>query len=102
MARDKKQKNLDLQSSGLEKKGIGQYILFFCLLLYTLFCFLPVLLVFVAAFTDEKYITQHGFSFFPKEFSTAGFNAVLRYGTQLATSYGKLIRTLINGIQVLK
>ena len=97
MARDKKQKNLDLQSSGLEKKGIGQYILFFCLLLYTLFCFLPVLLVFVAAFTDEKYITQHGFSFIPKQFSTAGFNAVLRYGTQLATSYGITIFITVFG-----
>lgn len=97
MAKNKKQQNLDLQSSGLEKKGIGQYILFFCLLLYTLFCFLPVLLVFVAAFTDEKYITQHGFSFLPKQFSTAGFNAVLRYGSQLATSYGITIFITVAG-----
>ena len=54
----------DLAPSRREKKGIGQYILGFCLLLYTLFCFLPVLLVFIAAFTDEMCITNNGFSYF--------------------------------------
>ena len=97
MARNKKKENLDLQSSGLEKKGIGQYILLFLLFLYTLFCALPVVLVFVAAFTDEKYITQNGFSFFPKEWSMAGANAVLRYGRQLATSYGITIFVTVFG-----
>ena len=61
----KKGNAADLAPSRKEKKGLGQYILGFFLLLYTLFCALPVLLVFIAAFTDEKYITQNGFSFFP-------------------------------------
>jgi len=97
MAKNKKKENLDLQSSGLEKKGIGQYILFLILLIYTLFCALPVVLVFIAAFTDEKYITQNGFSFFPKVLSMAGMNAVLRYGKQLATSYGVTIFVTVFG-----
>ena len=97
MARNKKKENLDLQSSGLEKKGVGQYVLLFILFLYTLFCALPVVLVFIAAFTDEKYITQNGFSFFPKELSMAGMNAVLRYGKQLATSYGITIFVTVFG-----
>lgn len=83
----KKGNKLDLAPSRREKKGVGQVILAFLLLLYTLFCFLPVILVFVAAFTDEKYITQHGFTFLPKEWSLSGFNAVMRYGTQLGRSY---------------
>lgn len=49
----KKGNAADLAPSRKEKKGIGQYVLGFFLLLYTLFCFLPVLLVFIAAFTDE-------------------------------------------------
>ena len=73
----KKGNAADLAPSRKEKKGLGQYILGFFLLLYTLFCALPVLLVFIAAFTDEKYITQNGFSFFPKKWSMAGMNAVL-------------------------
>ena len=65
MSGKKKMKNADLAPSRRQRKGIGQYILGFFLMLYTLFCALPILLVFIAAFTDEKAITQNGFSYFP-------------------------------------
>ena len=81
--RNKKSSAADLAASKTEKKSIGQYILAFFLLLYTLFCFMPVLLAAIAAFTDEKAITQNGFSFFPAKWSLAGINSVLRYGKQL-------------------
>ena len=84
----------DLAPSRRERKGIGQYILGFFLLLYTLFCGLPIVLVFIAAFTDEVAINQNGFSFFPEKWSMSGFNAVLRYGKQLLTSYGITILSL--------
>lgn len=87
----------DLAASKTEKKGIGQYVLGFCLLLYTLFCFLPVVLVFVAAFTDEMSINQNGFSFWPAKWSLAGMNSVLRYGKQLAVSYGVTIFVTVFG-----
>ena len=93
----KKGNAADLAPSRKEKKGVGQYILAFFLLLYTLFCALPVLLVFISAFTDEKYITQHGFSFFPEKWSMAGMNAVLRYGKQLARSYAVTIGITVVG-----
>ncbi len=78
---------LDLAPSRKDQKTFGQYILWLLLFIFTLFCFLPVLLVFIAAFTDEKYITQNGFSFFPKVWSMMGFNSVMRYGAQLGRSY---------------
>ncbi|MCH5260006.1 MAG: carbohydrate ABC transporter permease [Lachnospiraceae bacterium] len=87
----------DLLPSKQEKKGIGQYILGFFLLLYTLFCGLPILLVFIAAFTDEVAINQNGFSFFPEKWSLSGMNAVLRYGQQLITSYGITIFITVAG-----
>ncbi len=93
----KKGNKADLAPSRREKKGIGQYILGFCLLLYTLFCGLPILLVFIAAFTDEVAINQNGFSFWPTKWSLAGFNAVLRYGKQLLTSYGVTIFVTVFG-----
>ncbi|MDE7250328.1 MAG: carbohydrate ABC transporter permease, partial [Lachnospiraceae bacterium] len=93
----KKSNAADLAASKTEKKGIGQYILGFCLLLYTLFCFLPVVLVFVAAFTDEMAINQNGFSFWPAKWSMAGMNSVLRYGKQLAVSYGVTIFVTVFG-----
>jgi multiple sugar transport system permease protein/putative aldouronate transport system permease protein len=93
----KKSNNADLAPSKSEKKGVGQYILGFFLLLYTVFCALPILLVFIAAFTDEKCIAQNGFAFFPEKWSLAGMNSVLRYGQQLATSYGITIFVTLVG-----
>ncbi len=93
----KKGNAADLLPSKKEKKGLGQYILGFFLLLYTLFCGLPILLVFIAAFTDEKAITQNGFSFFPEKWSMVGVNSVLRYGKQLLTSYGVTIFVTVFG-----
>lgn len=97
MARVIKENKLDLEPSRSEKKGIGQYILGLLLLIYTLFCALPVILVFIAAFTDEVTIVQNGFSFFPKKWSMNGFNAVMRYGRQLLSSYGITIFVTVFG-----
>lgn len=87
----------DLAMSKTEKKGIGQYILGFFLLLYTLFCALPVILVFVAAFSDENSISKNGFAFIPEKWSLNGMNSVLKYGKQLATSYGITIFITVCG-----
>lgn len=95
--KSKKESMKDLAPSKTEKKGIGQYILLFCLFLYTLFCALPVLLVFISAFSDETSIQNKGFSFFPEKFSTDGIMAVLKYGKQLAISYGVTIFITVFG-----
>ena len=93
----KKGNMADLAPSKREKKGLGQYILGFFLLLYTLFCLLPVVLVFVAAFSDEKSINQNGFAFWPEKWSMAGMNSVLKYGNKLFTSYGVTIFITVGG-----
>ena len=92
-----KKGNLDLAPSRREKKGVGQYILGFFLLLYTLFCALPVILVFISAFTDEQSINKNGFAFIPEKWSMAGMNTVLRYGSQLARSYAVTIGITVSG-----
>jgi len=90
-------KNADLAPSKKEKMSTGQIILLLCLIVFTIFCFAPVLLVFISAFTDEIYITQHGFSFFPEKWSMSGMNAVLKYGKQLFTSYAVTIFVTVVG-----
>lgn len=87
----------DLAMSKTEKKGIGQYILGFFLLIYTLFCALPVILVFVAAFSDENSISKNGFAFIPEKWSLNGMSSVLKYGKQLVTSYGITIFITVCG-----
>lgn len=69
----------------------GQLVLGGCLLLYTVFCALPVILVFIAAFTDEGALTRNGYSYFPEKWSLVGMTSVLKYGKQLVTSYGVTI-----------
>ena len=77
--------------------GVGQLILVVILALVTVFFAAPVLLVFIAAFTDEIYINQHGFSFLPQSWSMNGINSVLRYGKQLLQSYGVTIFVTVAG-----
>lgn len=93
----KRDNKADLAASRADRKGIGQYILGACLLLYTLFCALPVVLVFIVAFTDEAAIRDNGFSFFPEAWSLEGINSVLKYGSRLANSYGITILITVFG-----
>ena len=80
-----------------QRIGPGQIVLTLIMLALTIFFAAPVLLVFISAFTDEIYITQHGFSFWPAQWSLNGINSVLRYGTQLIRSYGVTIFVTIVG-----
>ena len=80
-----------------KKPGPGQYVLGFFLLLYTLYCFLPFLLVVIGAFTDEKTLLANGFSYFPEKWSTEGMKAVLKYGKQLLYSYAVTIFVTVAG-----
>lgn len=90
-------KNLDLAPSRKEHNGIGQVILGLCLVLFTVFCFAPVVLVFIGAFTDELWITQHGYSFWPGEWSINGMKAVLKYGDKLRDAYIVTILVTVGG-----
>lgn len=90
-------KKEELGGGRKQKIGPGQIILTICLMIYTLFCALPILLVFISAFTDEKTLASEGFSYFPSKWSTAGFNSVLRYGKQLIVSYGVTIFITVFG-----
>lgn len=87
----------DFGSGKKQKIGIGQIILTLVLMIYTLFCALPIVLVFVSAFADEKTLVSEGFSYFPSKWSMAGFNSVLRYGKQLTVSYGVTIFVTVFG-----
>jgi multiple sugar transport system permease protein/putative aldouronate transport system permease protein len=80
-----------------KKKGLGQYILALILGLYTLFCLMPILLVIITAFSDDKTIASKGYSYFPDKWSLEGFKYVFKYGRQLFTSYGVTIFITIVG-----
>ena len=80
-----------------KRPGFGQYILFFFLLLYTLFCFMPFLLVVTSAFSKESSIVHNGFRYIPEEWSLDGMSSVLKYGKQLVRSYAVTIFVTVAG-----
>jgi len=93
----KKKKAAEFAPSRNEKRSFGQYVLGLILLLYTVACAMPILLVFITAFTDDKWIVENGYSFFPGKWSMAGINSVLRYGDSLITSYAITIFVTVVG-----
>ena len=86
MAKEKMPVNMHYKPEK-KKFGVGQVILGLGLLLYTLFCFIPLWMVLVNAFTAEKEIASTGFTLFPQQWSLEVMRAVLRYGDQLRQSY---------------
>ncbi len=71
-----------------KKITLGQIILYIILLLYTLFCFLPILLVLIASFTDGAELALSGFTFFPKKWSLDGWRYVVELKDKIIRSYG--------------
>ena len=80
-----------------QKPAHGQYVLAAILGLFTLFCFLPVLLVVIVSFSSEDSIAAKGFSFFPAEWSLKAYDYVFKFGNQLAVSYGVTIFVAVFG-----
>lgn len=74
----------------MEKKKVtlGQIVLYIVLMSYTLFCFLPILLVAIASFTDGGELALKGFSFFPKKWSLDGWRYVVELKDRIIQSYG--------------
>ncbi|TBL70304.1 carbohydrate ABC transporter permease [Paenibacillus thalictri] len=57
------------------------------LTLFSLFCFLPILLVLIVSITDEGSIAKHGYSLFPEKFSLEAYRLAFDGNGQLLNSY---------------
>ena len=85
-----------------KKITVGQIILYIILLLYTLFCFLPILLVLIASFTDGAELALSGFTFFPKKWSLDGWRYVVELKDKIIRSYGiTIFITFMNTVTTL-
>lgn len=93
----KQEKLLDLQYGVKEKKGPGQYVLAVLLCIYTFIVALPIILVFVSAFTDEDALIKNGYSYFPEKWSINAFKMVFANGNKLAMAYAVTILITLGG-----
>ncbi|GIO41225.1 MULTISPECIES: carbohydrate ABC transporter permease [Paenibacillus] len=68
------------------------------LILFTLFCLFPFLLMVIGSFTDEGELIAHGYTLFPEKLSLAAYEAVLQsdvlYNGYMVTVFVTLVGTL--------
>ena len=65
------------------------------IILFSLFCFLPMLLSLIISFTGESEIMRNGYSFFPKEVSLNAYRVLFSGKASFLMSYG--ITILVTG-----
>ena len=83
------------------KQNKRQALIALFLILVSLSCILPLLLVVSISFTDEAAIVKNGYSLIPSQFSTAAYHNIFSGGKQVWRSYGvsvfvTLVGTLAN------
>ena len=58
------------------------------LVILSLMCVLPLLLLVMASFTDEAVLTANGYSFFPEKFSLGSYQYIFRASQTVFRAYG--------------
>jgi len=70
------------------------------LILFSLSCLLPFVLLAMSSVTDEQAILQHGYSFFPKVFSGAAYEYLWQQSSLIFNAYGITILITVVGTAV--
>ncbi|SDD04555.1 putative aldouronate transport system permease protein [Paenibacillus sp. UNCCL117] len=67
------------------------------MILFSLACLLPFLLLLMSSVTDETTILQHGYSFFPKQFSLSAYEYLWEQSALIFNAYGITILITVVG-----
>jgi putative aldouronate transport system permease protein len=67
------------------------------LMLWSLFCILPFILLVIASISSEADITKNGYSFFPNQLSFEAYEYLFRHGAKIANAYGITIFVTLVG-----
>jgi putative aldouronate transport system permease protein len=76
---------------------VARYSIHIVLVIWSLACLLPLLLVVSASFTDELALTRNGYGLIPSQFSIDAYNFVLQDPTAIIRAYGVSIFTTCVG-----
>jgi len=71
----------------MRKFSFSQFVIYGFISLFTLACFLPMLLMLMVSITDENMIMKNGYSFFPEKFSFYAYRLVFTGGSSVMRSY---------------
>ena len=67
---------------------IGRFLINLVLLLISLACLVPFMVIVSASFSTEKAISTYGYTLIPKEFSLVAYNYILHDFARVARAYG--------------
>lgn len=67
------------------------------ILLFSIFCILPMLLTFMVSITDEATIRQYGYQFIPRKFSLYAYQLIFHQDSSVIRAYGVTLITTVVG-----
>lgn len=73
--------------SPMEVGNTANFVINVGMILFSLICVLPVLLIYIASFTAESAITQNGISLFPAKWSVEAYRMILNDSQQITDAY---------------
>lgn len=80
------------------REYLGTQILsHFVCILFTLFALLPLMLLIIGSLTSNSWAVEHGFSFFPKEWSLSAYEYIAAKWELIGRGYGNTILVTIVG-----
>ncbi len=71
----------------MKKLSLYKVLIYGCVTLYAILCFLPMLLVLMVSITDEDSILRNGYSMFPEKLSLYAYKMILGGGVSVMNSY---------------
>jgi putative aldouronate transport system permease protein len=71
----------------MKKVNIYDMLIHLIIVLFTLFCFIPILIIISISFTDENALNRFGFHIIPKVFSIEAYKLMFKSGTSVINSY---------------
>jgi putative aldouronate transport system permease protein len=90
--RQQKQNDLDRLMNGL-----GRLSIHLALVVFGLFCLLPLVLIISASLTAEVSLTRSGYGLIPAQFSTEAYGLIFRSPSAILRSYAVTITTTLVG-----
>jgi len=70
---------------------IFKVVSYIVIIFFSLYCFLPFLMVVSSSFTDEQQIINHGYSFLPLKPSLSAYTTAFKYPMEILSAYGVTI-----------
>ncbi|MCV4231443.1 carbohydrate ABC transporter permease [Virgibacillus sp. LDC1] len=79
-----------------ESRGL-QWAAHIIMIIFSLACILPFILLFISSITDDHTIAMEGYSFFPSKFSLGAYEYLWRESAQILHAYGITILITVIG-----